>query len=78
MTEEQQAAIFQKACEDPAGSNRPIAKWTHRELAMQLIADGVVAAISDRWDCKLLGSAKIRPHKKQVLADKQRQTGPKR
>jgi len=63
VTEEQQAALFQKACEDPADSNRPIAKWTHRELALQLIADGVVAAISGRWVGKLLGRAKIRPHK---------------
>ena len=63
VTEEQQATIFQKACEDPAESNRPIAKWTHRELALQLITDGVVAAISGRWVGKLLGRAKIRPHK---------------
>lgn len=61
ITSEQQAAVFKKACEDPKESNRPIAKWTHRELAMQMIADGV--SISGRWIGKLLGRAAIRPHK---------------
>ena len=57
MTAEQQAAVFKKACEDPKDSDRPIAKWTHRELSLQMIADGVLNAISGRWIGKLLRRA---------------------
>ena len=63
ITPEQQAAILQKAYEDPKDSNRPIAKWTHRELSWQLKLEGVLKSISGRWVGKLLRRASIRSHK---------------
>lgn len=63
ITPEQQAAAFKKACEDPQDSDRPIAKWTHRELSCQMIVDGVLDASSGRWIGKLLRRAALRPHR---------------
>jgi len=63
ITSEQQAALFKKACEDPKDSGRPIGKWTHRELSLQMMADAVLETISGRWVGKLLARAEIRPHK---------------
>lgn len=63
ITAEQQAAIFKKACEDPKDSDRPIARWTARELAHQLKLEGLLNSISGRWVSTLLGRAKIRPHR---------------
>jgi transposase len=63
ISDEQQAAVFKKACEDPKDSDRPIAKWTRRELSLQLIAEGIFDSISGRWIGELLNRAAIRPHK---------------
>ena len=76
MTSEQQAAVFKKACEDPKDSDRPIAKWTHRELSLQLIADGIFDAISGRWIGKLLRRAAIRPHKNKYWLTSKDKTDP--
>jgi len=76
MTSEQQAAVFKKACEDPKDSNRPISKWTHRELSLQMIADGVFDAISGRWIGKLLRRASIRPHKNKYWLTSKDKTDP--
>lgn len=76
ITSEQQAAVFKKACEDPKESDRPIAKWTHRELAFQMIADGVMGAISGRWIGKLLRRAAIRPHKNKYWLTSKDKTDP--
>jgi len=77
MTSEQQAAVFKKACEDPKDSDRPIAKWTHRELSLQMIADGVFDAVSAGWIGKLLRRASIRPHKNKYWLTSKDKTDPK-
>lgn len=76
ITAQQQATVFKKACEDPKDSDRPIAKWSHRELSLQLIADGVFDAISGRWIGKLLRRASIRPHKNKYWLTSKDKTDP--
>lgn len=73
---EQQAALFKKACEDPQGSDRPIARWTGRELALQMVVDGLLQGISGRWVSKLLGRAKIRPHRNKYWLTSKDKTDP--
>lgn len=63
ISAEQQAALFKKACEDPKDSDRPIARWTARELSLQMILEGVLESISGNWVSRLLRRAAIRPHK---------------
>lgn len=63
ISPEQQAALFKKACEDPKDSDRPIARWTARELSLQMVLEGAIESISGRWVSRLLGRAAIRPHK---------------
>lgn len=76
ITPEQQAAVFKKACEDPKDSGRPIARWTHRELSHQMVAEGLLDAISGRWIGKLLRRAAIRPHKNKYWLTSKDKTDP--
>lgn len=46
--------IEQLACEAPEKAGRPISQWTGRELADELVARGIVAAISARHAARLL------------------------
>lgn len=63
ISPEQQAVLFKKACEDPKDNDRPIGRWTARELSLQMVLDGVIQSISGRWVSRLLRRAAIRPHK---------------
>lgn len=60
---EQQTKIAKTACEPPASSGRPIARWTREELAAELVDQKIVESISARWVGKLLQRLAIRPHK---------------
>lgn len=68
--------MFKNACEAPKDSGRPIAKWTHRELAVQVVADGFLKSISGRWIGKLLRRASIRPHRNKYWLTSQDRTDP--
>ncbi len=46
FTPEQWCQIIALACETPADSGRPITHWTHRELADEVIKQGIVDTIS--------------------------------
>lgn len=61
---------FQKACEAPKASNRPIASWTHRDLSLQLKPEGLSDSMSGRWVGNLIRQAAIRPHKNNWLTSK--------
>jgi hypothetical protein len=54
ITAEQVCRIVALACEVPAASGRPISQWTGREVADEVIARGIVAAISPRHAARLL------------------------
>ena len=46
ISAEQCCRLFAMACESPAEYGLPITHWTHRELAEQLIGQGIVETIS--------------------------------
>ena len=46
FTPEQHCLIVALSCEKPADHGRPIADWTHRELADEAIKQGIVESIS--------------------------------
>jgi putative transposase len=54
ITAEQVCQIVALACEAPAASGRPISQWTGREVADEIVARGIVPAISPRHAGRLL------------------------
>jgi len=46
ITPEQWCRIIALACENPEDYGRPITQWTHRELAKEVIKQGIVEKIS--------------------------------
>jgi hypothetical protein len=51
---EQVCAIIALACEAPAQSDRPISQWTGREIADEIMRQGIVATSSPRHAARLL------------------------
>lgn len=62
FTLEQLTALYGMACEPPEKYGRPISHWTPRELADELVVQGVVESISKRHVGRLLDEAQIKPH----------------
>jgi transposase len=54
ITAEQVCRIVALACEAPAASGRPISQWTGREVADEIVARGILPAISPRHAGRLL------------------------
>ena len=54
ITPEQVCRIMSLACEAPSQSGRPISQWTSRELADEIIQQGIVERISPRHAARLL------------------------
>jgi putative transposase len=54
ITAEQYCQMVALACAAPSASGRPISRWTGRELAAELVARGIVEAISPRHAARLL------------------------
>ena len=54
ITAEQYCRMVALACAAPSTSGRPISQWTGRELAAELVARGIVEAISPRHAARLL------------------------
>jgi transposase len=52
--------IEQLACEAPEKAGRPISQWTGREMADELVARGLVVAISARHAARLLKKGECR------------------
>ena len=59
---EQIVDLFALACSDPNNSGRPISNWTARELADEMVKQGMVESISPRHVGRLLQEAQIKPH----------------
>lgn len=65
FTPEQLCQIMALACELPESHGRPIARWTHVELAEETIKQGIVDSISPshlgrllkKWNCNLTDAA---------------------
>lgn len=59
---EQILQLFAIACEKPDTYGRPISHWSPRELADELVKQGVVERISPRHVGRLLEEATLKPH----------------
>jgi len=59
---EQLLHLFKLACDAPTDYNRPISQWTNRELADEMIKQGIVTTISTRHVGRLLAEADLKPH----------------
>lgn len=62
---EQILQLFAIACEKPEAYGRPISDWTARELASQVIKQGIVERISPRHVGRLMDEADLKPHQSQ-------------
>lgn len=63
FTAEQVTQILAVACESLELSERPIDRWTHRELADEVIARGIVTSISISQVGRYLAQAELQPHR---------------
>ena len=63
FTAEQVTQVLAVACEEPEQSGRPVDRWTHRELADEVIARGIVESISVSQVGRYLAQAELRPHR---------------
>lgn len=63
FTAEQVTQILAVACEEPEQSGRPVDRWTHRELADEVIARGIVKSISVSQVGRYLAQAELQPHR---------------
>jgi putative transposase len=59
---EQIVQLFAIACEKPEVYERPISQWTARELAEEMVKQGIVENISPRHVGRLLEEASLKPH----------------
>ena len=62
FTAEQICQLVAMACQKPSDYNRPISHWTPRELAEELVRQGIVRSISPRHVARLLSEGAIKPH----------------
>lgn len=63
FTAEQVTQIMALACEPPELSGRPINRWTHRELADEVVLRKVVSSISVSQVGRYLAQAELQPHR---------------
>lgn len=59
---EQIVQLFAIACEKPEVYERSISQWTARELADEMVKQGIVESISPRHVGRLLEEASLKPH----------------
>lgn len=62
---EQILQLFAIACERPEAYGRPISHWTARELADEVVKQGIVTSISPRHVGRLMAEADLKPHQSQ-------------
>ncbi len=61
LSADQVCQIEQLACEAPEMAGRPISQWTGREIADELMAQGLVTTISARHAARLLKKGGFNP-----------------
>nr|WP_290225527.1 helix-turn-helix domain-containing protein [Trichocoleus desertorum] len=62
---EQIVQLFAIACEKPEEYGHPISHWTPRELADEVVKQGIVKSISPRHVGRLMNEADLKPHQSQ-------------
>ena len=63
FTAEQVTQVLAVACEEPEQSGRPVDRWTHRELADEVIHRKIVSSISVSQVGRYLAQAELQPHR---------------
>lgn len=63
FTAEQVTQVLAVACEAPEQSGRPVDRWTHRELADEVIDRRIVPSISVSQVGRYLAGAELQPHR---------------
>ena len=71
FTAEQVVQIVALACEVPPAAARPTSHWTPKELAMEAVKRGIVAAISPRTVGRFLKSGRSEAPSESLLAQSQ-------
>lgn len=71
---EQVVELFALACSEPSSYGRPLSHWTERELADEMVKQGIVESISPRHVGRLLEEAKIKPHQSRYWLTPPRRT----
>ena len=59
---EQITHLYAIACHPPEKYDRPISHWSARELADEMVKQGIVESISERHVGRLLKEADLKPH----------------
>jgi putative transposase len=59
---EQITQLYALACAPPEQYERPISHWSPRELADEMVKQGIVEQISERHVGRLLAEADLKPH----------------
>lgn len=59
---EQITQLYALACAPPEQYGRPISHWSPRELADEMMKQGIVEQISERHVGRLLADAELKPH----------------
>ena len=62
FTMEQVIELFALACSQPEDYGRPVSHWTPRELADEIMKQGIIKSISVRHVGRLLEEAQLKPH----------------
>jgi len=66
FTAEEVASIIAIACESPRLSDRPITRWTHRELQDEVVKRGIVPNISIAQVGRYLKESAVQPHRSKI------------
>lgn len=69
ITADQRCQIEKLACEQPEKSDRPISHWTNREIADELMKQGIVEQISARHAGRLLKRSRYQTAPDPLLAE---------
>jgi homeodomain-containing protein/DDE superfamily endonuclease len=77
FTAEQVAAIVAVACESPKLSDRPINRWTHRELRDEVIKRQIVVSISVAQVGRYLQQSAVQPHRSKMWLNTTEKNGEK-
>ena len=77
FTAERVAAIMAVACESPKLSDRPINRWTHRELRDEVVHRRVVETISAAQVGRDLQQSAVQPHRSKMWLNTTKKNGEK-
>lgn len=75
FTAEQVCQIVAVACESVGDSGRPVAQWTHRELADEVVQRGIVRWISSRTVGRFLKGGRSQTSQDPILAEQRKREG---